>query len=201
MKCASWPRSRPAATKEIGGLVKDIQRTVADAVAAMKDGSVEVERGVEQANQAGKALAEILSAAKEVNHQVSEIASAADQMSGLSNELVTATDSVSAVVEENTAATEEMSAEFERSDHGDREYRQRERREQRLGGRSVGLGGRNERPGGRSDRLGPIPGGDGRGFAADRGPIQADRPGTEVRTSSCQTGSAGHSRSNPIQWA
>jgi methyl-accepting chemotaxis protein len=99
-----------SATKEIGGLIKGIQRTVGDAVAAMNDGSVEVERGVEQANQAGKALAEILKAAKEVNHQANEIASAADKMSGMSDELVAATDSVSAVVEENTAATEEMSA-------------------------------------------------------------------------------------------
>ncbi len=98
------------ATREIGGLVKDIQRTVSDAVAAMKEGSTEVERGVEQANLAGKALSEILSAAKLVNHQVSEIATAADQMTTLSNQLVAATDSVSAVVEENTAATEQMSA-------------------------------------------------------------------------------------------
>jgi methyl-accepting chemotaxis protein len=98
------------ATKEIGGLVKDIQRTVAEAVTAMNDGSVEVERGVQQANQAGQALEQILKAAREVNQQVAQIASAADQMSGLSNELVAATDTVSAVVEENTAATEEMSA-------------------------------------------------------------------------------------------
>jgi methyl-accepting chemotaxis protein len=99
-----------SATKEIGGLVRDIQHTVSDAVAAMNDGSVEVARGVVQANQAGHALEEILSAAREVNLQVAEIANAADQMNNLSNELVSATDSVSAVVEENTAATEEMSA-------------------------------------------------------------------------------------------
>ena len=98
------------ATKEIGGLVKDIQRTVGEAVKAMNDGSLEVEHRVEQANQAGQALEQILKAAQEVNGQVIQIASAADQMSGLSNELVSATDSVSAVVEENTAATEEMSA-------------------------------------------------------------------------------------------
>jgi len=98
------------ATKEIGGLVKDIQRTVGDAVSAMNDGSAEVERGVQQANQAGQALEQILSAAKEVNGQMVQIATAADQMSSLSNDLVAATDSVSAVVEENTAATEEMSA-------------------------------------------------------------------------------------------
>jgi len=98
------------ATKEIGGLVKDIQRTVGDAVSAMNDGSTEVERGVGQAKQAGLALDQILNAAREVTGQVAQIATAADQMSSLSNELVAATDSVSAVVEENTAATEEMSA-------------------------------------------------------------------------------------------
>jgi len=98
------------ATREIGGLVKDIQRTVGDAVTAMQAGSMEVERGVAQANQAGQALNEILSAAEQVKQQVAEIAGAARQMGVLSNELVAATDSVSAVVEENTAATEEMSA-------------------------------------------------------------------------------------------
>jgi methyl-accepting chemotaxis protein len=99
-----------AATKEIGGLVKDIQRTVSDAVKAMNDGAAEVEHGVQQANQAGQALQEILIAATEGNRQILQIASAAEQMNSLSNELVAATDAVSAVVEENTAATEEMSA-------------------------------------------------------------------------------------------
>ena len=99
-----------AATKEVGRLVKDIQRTIHDAVAAMDEGSAEVEHGVKQANEAGQALEQILSAARKVNQQVAQIVSSADQMSNLSNELVAATDSVSAVVEENTAATEEMSA-------------------------------------------------------------------------------------------
>ena len=98
------------ATKEIGGLVQDIQRTVGDAVSAMNDGSNEVARGMGQAKQAGQALEQILSAAREVNGQVAQIATAAGQMSSLSNELVAATDFVSAVVEENTAATEEMAA-------------------------------------------------------------------------------------------
>ena len=97
-------------TKEIGGLVKDIRSTIMDAMNAMQDGSREVEQGVKQANQAGLALAEILSASRDVNHLAAQIAAAADQMNTLSNELVAATDSVSAVVEENTAATEEMSA-------------------------------------------------------------------------------------------
>jgi methyl-accepting chemotaxis protein len=98
------------ATQEIGGLVKDIQRTVSDAVAAMNEGAQEVERGVGQAQGAGQALEQILSAAQAVNGQVAQIVTAAEQMSGLSNDLVAATDAVSAVVEENTAATEEMAA-------------------------------------------------------------------------------------------
>jgi methyl-accepting chemotaxis protein len=98
------------ATKEIGGLVKDIQRTVADAVAAMQAGSVEVDNGVVQANQAGKALGEILKAAEEANRQMVSIATSAKQMGELSREMVQATEAVSAVVEENTAATEEMAA-------------------------------------------------------------------------------------------
>ena len=97
------------ATKEIGGLIKDIQHTVGDAVNAMNDGSREVEKGVQQANQAGQALEQILQAAEEVKGQVAQIAAAADQMSTLSNELVAATDAVSAVVEENTVAMDDMS--------------------------------------------------------------------------------------------
>jgi methyl-accepting chemotaxis protein len=99
-----------SATKEINNLVKEIHRTVAEAVTSMEQGSVEVERGVLQANQADQALSEILKAVQEVNQQVDGIALSAQQMSSLSNDLVSATDTVSAVVEENTAATEEMSA-------------------------------------------------------------------------------------------
>jgi methyl-accepting chemotaxis protein len=98
------------ATKEISGLVKEIQRTVSDAVVAMQAGSSEVENGVKTANQAGQALDQILQAVEGVNQQVKEIAEAASQMDGLSNQLVAATDTVTAVVEENTASTEEMSA-------------------------------------------------------------------------------------------
>lgn len=98
------------ATKEIGGLIKDIQRTVAEAVGAMDEGAAEVAIGVEKANQSGKALHNILNAIEIVNQQVEEIASAAQQINQSSNDLVTSMDNVSGVVEENTASTEEMTA-------------------------------------------------------------------------------------------
>ena len=99
-----------SATKEIGSLIRDIQKTVAEAVAAMAESTHEVENGVERANQSDDALNQILKAVEVVNGQVEEIATAAQQIGLSSNELLAAMDSVSAVVEENTASTEQMSA-------------------------------------------------------------------------------------------
>jgi methyl-accepting chemotaxis protein len=98
------------ATKEIGGLISGIQKTVSEAVKAMDEGSREVELGVTSANKAGNALTDILSAAQAVNKQAIQAGEAAEQMNAFASELVAAVDSVSAVVEENTAATEEMAA-------------------------------------------------------------------------------------------
>ncbi len=99
-----------SATKEIGGLIKGIQTTVAEAVKAMNEGAREVEIGVTRANGAGQALNDILKAAEAVYQQADQAASASQRMSAAANELVNSMDSVSAVVEENTAATEEMAA-------------------------------------------------------------------------------------------
>ncbi len=98
------------ATKEIGGLIKGIQTTVAEAVNAMNEGAREVEIGVSRANGAGQALNDILKAAEAVYQQADQAASASQRMNVAANELVSSMDSVSAVVEENTAATEEMAA-------------------------------------------------------------------------------------------
>ncbi len=96
------------ATKEIAGLIRTIQQTVADAMRAMQEGGQEVEQGSRRANEAGQALTAILQAAEAVNHQAEAAREAARQMDRLSSEMVNATDTVSSVVEENTAATEEM---------------------------------------------------------------------------------------------
>jgi methyl-accepting chemotaxis protein len=98
------------ATKEIGGLIAGIQKTVEEAVKAMEEGSSEVELGVDSANRAGTALSDILAAAQAVNKQAMQAGQAAEKMNEFASELVASVDSVSAVVEENTAATEEMAA-------------------------------------------------------------------------------------------
>jgi methyl-accepting chemotaxis protein len=98
------------ATKEIAGLIKGIQKTVSEAVSAMKESASEVEAGVVRANSAGKVLDNILTAAESVYKQAEDAGQAATKVSAAASELVEAVDAVSAVIEENTAATEEMAA-------------------------------------------------------------------------------------------
>jgi methyl-accepting chemotaxis protein len=98
------------ATKEIAGLIKGIQKTVAEAVSAMQESASEVEAGVTRANSSGEVLNNILTTAESVYKQAEEAGGAAARVSAAANELVSAVDSVSAVIEENTAATEEMAA-------------------------------------------------------------------------------------------
>ncbi len=99
-----------SSTKEINDLVRGIQTTVAEAVAAMQEGVQEVASGVGLANSAGESLASILKAAEAVFAQAEEASDASQRMRKSAEELVTSVDAVSAVIEENTAATEEMSA-------------------------------------------------------------------------------------------
>jgi methyl-accepting chemotaxis protein len=98
------------ATKEIAELIKGIQVSVGEAVSAMAEGSAEVNKGMEKANEAGYALSQILTAGERVVYETGQAMKATDMMRDMSNALVSAVDSVSAVIEENTAAAEEMSA-------------------------------------------------------------------------------------------
>jgi len=101
------------ATKEITGLINNIQTTVIEAVTAIDEGVQEVEAGVSQADRSKQMLSQILNAAQQVHHQVEQITASAEEMTASTGELVGAMDGISAVVEENTAATEEMAAQVE----------------------------------------------------------------------------------------
>ncbi|MFN8383512.1 MAG: methyl-accepting chemotaxis protein [Anaerolineales bacterium] len=98
------------ATKEIGGLIKNIQHTVSEAVIAMDEGGQEVESGVKMANEAGKALTDILRAAEEVYRQAEQADNSVEKMKAASSQLVSSVDEVSIVVEGNMAAMEVMTS-------------------------------------------------------------------------------------------
>lgn len=98
------------ATKEIAGLIKNMQRTIAEAVAAMHEGSQEMETGMSRASEAGQALKNILQAVEGVSRQMETVAASTRQITTSAGTLTEAMDGISAVVEMNAAATEEMSA-------------------------------------------------------------------------------------------
>jgi methyl-accepting chemotaxis protein len=98
------------ATQEINHLIKELQKTVDQAIKAIQISSQEVDAGVELSHQAGQALSDILGTVEHVVKQIKEIAAASQAMESSSSELMSDMRSVSLVVEDNAAATEEMSA-------------------------------------------------------------------------------------------
>jgi methyl-accepting chemotaxis protein len=99
-----------AATKEIAGLIVDIQKAIAEAVKAMEEGFVEVETGVKRASRSGEALQEIVMMIESVLNGAEAAMEVAKDTDEFSHELISTMDAVSAVVEENTASAEEMAA-------------------------------------------------------------------------------------------
>jgi methyl-accepting chemotaxis protein len=105
------------ATKEINVLVKGIQQTMAEAVSAIGEETVEVEDGVRRSHEAAQALSGILTAIDEIDGQVGEIATAAQEMTTSSHRLVESMETVSAVAEANTVATEQMATNSQEVTH------------------------------------------------------------------------------------
>ena len=96
------------ATKEIANLVGGIQSGVREAVAAMGQGTQEIESGYRLATDAGEALDDILARAKDVGKQVDEISSAAQELNSLSINMVKVIERINRIVEENVSATQQM---------------------------------------------------------------------------------------------
>ena len=99
-----------AATREINVLISGIQKSVAESIAVMEDGTRNMENGSAQAAQAGKSLAAILETSESVRGQVEEIVAAMQYMSKSSGELSKVMQAVNAVTEENTTATRALAA-------------------------------------------------------------------------------------------
>jgi methyl-accepting chemotaxis protein len=98
------------ATKEIGGMIKNIQLETRSAVAAMEEGVHEVERGTEDASRSGSALEEILAQVSEVTGQINQIATAAEEQTATTNEISGNMQRITEVVQD-TAHSSQMTAE------------------------------------------------------------------------------------------
>lgn len=99
--------------KEIADLIHSVEgRTVAVAK-AMREGSDEARASGALADDAGKALRQIVDTVRATVRDIEELQQATEAVSAASASSVQAADHIAAVVEENTATTEEMAASSE----------------------------------------------------------------------------------------
>jgi methyl-accepting chemotaxis protein len=97
-------------TGAIAELIGQVQAGTLQAVSAMHAGAGKIEAGSARADQAGRALGEILRAVESTVQQVNQISRSAQDMAGASQGVVDAMHSIAALVEETSAAADEMDA-------------------------------------------------------------------------------------------
>ena len=97
-------------TKEIGGLIVEVQRRTRDAVGAAEAGAAIADRGTAKVGAASTALDDIIAAVDGTVARVGEIAEAMREMADGARNVGASMDSINAVVEQNSSATEEMAS-------------------------------------------------------------------------------------------
>ena len=91
-------------TQEITGMIEAIQQDTGTAVSSMKRGVERVASGVEQANAAGAAIAQVQVQARQVVEAVSEISVALREQATASTEIAQNVERITQMAEENNAA-------------------------------------------------------------------------------------------------
>jgi methyl-accepting chemotaxis protein len=86
------------ATREIGEMIKAIQKETGEAVQAMDEGVREVEKGTRSSQESGQALENILSRIAEVAAQIHQIATAAEEQTATTNEVTIQVHAITNVV-------------------------------------------------------------------------------------------------------
>jgi methyl-accepting chemotaxis protein len=105
-----------SATKEITGMIEEIQKETARAVEAMNAGTKHVESGVVSTQEAGKSLQEIIGASDKVGEMIAHIATAATEQASATQEvnhnveqIATITASTATGAEQSARACQELS--------------------------------------------------------------------------------------------
>jgi methyl-accepting chemotaxis protein len=88
------------ATREIGEMIKAIQKETGGAVASMESGVKEVEKGMDSSRRSGEALQQILEGINEVTMQVHQIATAAEEQTAVTGEISTNIHQITDVVQQ-----------------------------------------------------------------------------------------------------
>jgi len=112
------------ATREIGEMIKAIQKETQEAVKAMDEGVHEVEKGAESSQKSGQALEEILNGINEVSMQVNQIATAAEQQTATTSEVTSNIQQITSVVQGTAEGASETAAAAERLNNNAEELQQ-----------------------------------------------------------------------------
>jgi len=96
------------ATKEIAGLIADVQRGTKDAVGAMTAGAAEVEAGAVLAARSAEALDDIAASVQATRQAIDRISGAVDDMSTASARVIGGMDEIGKIAEANDAAAANM---------------------------------------------------------------------------------------------
>ena len=99
------------ATREIGGMIQDIQRETADAVSSMEQGVAEVENGTKEAALSFSALEEIKRMVDSVAMQIAQIATAAEQQTATTSEIAGNIQSITEIMTDTSRGAHETAAE------------------------------------------------------------------------------------------
>jgi methyl-accepting chemotaxis protein len=95
------------ATREIGEMIKAIQKETKGAVAAMEIGVHQVEAGTEEAAKSGLALQEILQQVNDVAMQINQVATAAEEQTATTSEISSNMMQITEVVQQTSHGAHE----------------------------------------------------------------------------------------------
>ena len=96
------------ATKEIAGMIKQIQRDTEEAVKSMHEGTREVENGKALANKAGDSLEEIIKGAEKVVDIITQVAAASEEQSASSEVISKNIEAITAVTQESASGIQQI---------------------------------------------------------------------------------------------
>ena len=96
------------ATKEISGMIKQIQTDTHNAVISMEEGTSEVEKGKLLADKAGQSLKEIITGADQVVGVITQVAAASEEQSATSEQISKNIESINNVTKESADGVQQI---------------------------------------------------------------------------------------------
>jgi methyl-accepting chemotaxis protein len=96
------------ATKEIAGMIRQIQKDTSGAVESMSKGTEEVEKGKALADKAGESLKEIIKGAEKAVDVITQVAAASEEQSSTSEQISKSIEMINNVTRESTEGIQQI---------------------------------------------------------------------------------------------